>query len=861
MLEVVAERQPDAIAIAAPGRAVLTYRGLTRQVESGCQVLRDMGLRRTDRLALVLSPGPDMAVAILAAMHAAACAPLDPAYREPEFASYFAHVRASAVILPANAGSAARAAARRCGIRIIEFHAAEDNEGVRFSAPRACRPSPAPSPAMPEPGDTALLLRTSGTTGRPKLVPLTHANLCASARTIAATLRLGHEDRCLNVMPLFHIHGLVAALLSTLAAGGSVVCTSGFDPARFLCWAAEVAPTWYTAAPAIHQAILAERRRTAGVGARPFRFIRSCSAPLPRPVLDELENTFQAPVIEAYGMTEAAHQVCSNPLPPQVRKPGSVGRATGCEVAILDDAGRPVSNGAVGEVVIRGPGVTVAYEDGPADNAAAFRNGWFRTGDLGMVDRDGYLYLKGRLKDIINRGGEKISPREVEDALAEHPAVVQAVAFPVPHTVLGEDVAAAVVVRSNAQVAEGGLRQFAASRLADFKVPSRVVILDRLPTGATGKVARDRLAARLGVREAAPCLAPTDEVERALAEIWAPLLGAHRAIGVHENFFQLGGYSLAAARMLEQVEQRFGRRLPMSILFQAPTVAELAELIRGGTAANVPWSSLVAIRRSGARRPFFCVHGGSGNVLEFDFLARHLDPEQPFYGLQARGLDGVTPPHVRIEDMAADYVADIRAVQPDGPYLLGGVAIGGLVALEMARQLRAGGDRVPFLGLFDTYFWNAVPQRRKRPLVLCLAEYHIDHLTHLGPCDTRKATYLLQMLARPWRPGAPAAAAPEELRSPLEESLIEAAQAYAPQPYDGGVTLFLARQRECFEWPQGSMLKRVRLDPRVPEVLGAGVIEIYRVPGNHATMMHSAPHVAVVGRILRTCLDRAARIA
>jgi acyl-CoA synthetase (AMP-forming)/AMP-acid ligase II len=346
----------------------------------------------------------------------------------------------------------------------------------------------------------ALVLHTSGTTSRPKLVPLTHRNVCASAHHIAATLELSPMDRCLNVMPLFHIHGLMAAVLASLEAGGSVFCTPGFSALKFFSWLQEADPTWYTAVPTMHQAILARAERNPRIlAAARLRFVRSSSSSLPPRVMAELEKTFRAPVIEAYGMTEAAHQMASNPLPPRPRKPGTVGVAAGPEVAVMDEEGRILPAGSPGEVVIRGPNVTPGYQANPGANATSFTHGWFRTGDQGVLDPDGYLTITGRLKEIINRGGEKISPREVDEVLLDHPAVQQAVAFAVPHPTLGEEVAAAVVLRDGARATEEELRAFASGRLAPFKVPRTLLFLEEIPKGPTGKLQRIGLAAKLGL--------------------------------------------------------------------------------------------------------------------------------------------------------------------------------------------------------------------------------------------------------------------------------------------------------------------------------------------------------------------------
>ncbi|MEC8289088.1 MAG: AMP-binding protein, partial [Pseudomonadota bacterium] len=325
----------------------------------------------------------------------------------------------------------------------------------------------------------------------------------ASAGHIAESLKLVAEDRCMNIMPLFHIHGLIAAVLSSLGAGASVHCAPGFNALRVFSWLDEIEPSWYTAVPTMHQAILSRAsRNTESVGrARAnLRLIRSSSSSLPPQVMKELEDTFDVPVVEAYGMTEAAHQMACNPLPPATRKPGSVGIAAGPEVAIMDESdSKLIEIGKVGEIVIRGPNVTPGYENNPEANASSFTDGWFRTGDQGVMDEEGYILITGRLKEIINRGGEKISPREVDEVLMDHPAVAQAVTFAMPHDKLGEEVAAAIVLREGELAEESDVRDFVSRHLADFKVPRRVLVLDEIPKGATGKLQRIGLAEKLGL--------------------------------------------------------------------------------------------------------------------------------------------------------------------------------------------------------------------------------------------------------------------------------------------------------------------------------------------------------------------------
>ncbi len=493
-----------AVALAAPERPPLTHGGLRALVDRTRAALAGQGLGRGDRVAIVLPNGPEMAACFIAVACNAAAAPLNPAYRDDEFAFYLADLKAAALIVAQGSDTPARAVAQRLGLRILELvpgPAEGDFTLAAAGAPAEPAPAaPAADPGAAMPDDTAMLLHTSGTTSRPKLVPLSQRNLCASAAHIARTLQLGPGDRGLNIMPLFHIHGLIAGVLAPLAAGSQVYCTPGFNALKFFGWMDLARPTWYTAVPTMHQAILARAGKNTDVIRRhPLRFIRSSSSSIPPQVIAEIEAVFGAPLIESYGMTEATHQMASNPLPPLPRRPGSVGRAAGPEIAILGEQGRLLPAGETGEIVIRGPNVTAGYEANPEANAAAFVDGWFRTGDQGVLDADGYLSLTGRLKEIINRGGEKISPREIDEILMDHPALAQVVCFGMPHAKLGEEVAAVVVLREGRQASERELQEFVAARAADYKVPRKILFMDEIPKGATGKLQRIGLAARLGL--------------------------------------------------------------------------------------------------------------------------------------------------------------------------------------------------------------------------------------------------------------------------------------------------------------------------------------------------------------------------
>jgi len=483
-------------AIRAPGRPALSYAGLRDLAGATIARLNAIGIGRNDRVAIVLPNGPEMAAAFIAIGAGATTAPLNPAYRADEFNFYLTDLQAKALVVQKGVATEARDIAAKLGVAVLELVPGEHAGSFTLEGGSAAK---AAQPGAAEAGDIALVLHTSGTTARPKIVPLSQANICASARHIGATLALSSADACLNIMPLFHIHGLIAAVLSSLAAGGAVICTPGFDALRFFRLLDEERPSWYTAVPTMHQTILTRADRNAEIIERAkLRFIRSSSASLPGPVMEQLEAVFGCPLVESYGMTEASHQMASNPLAGP-RKPGSVGKAAGPEVAIMDDDGTILAQGEIGEVVIRGPNVTAGYEANPEANAKAFTHGWFRTGDQGAFDAEGYLTLTGRLKELINRGGEKVSPLEVDGILSAHPAVAQALTFAMPHAKLGEEVAAAVVLREGAACTERELRDFAAQQLADFKVPRKVVFLPEIPKGATGKLMRIGLAEKLGL--------------------------------------------------------------------------------------------------------------------------------------------------------------------------------------------------------------------------------------------------------------------------------------------------------------------------------------------------------------------------
>ena len=668
------QADPSATALLAGGLPPLSYADLGQLVERVARALTAQGARRDDRVAIVLPNGPAMAAACLAVSMRATAVPLNPEYQAGELEEILTRSRVR-LLITAEGNGAPREVARALGIQGLHLiEASEDGAGCFHM-----RPTGAPvahgahqdGPALPD--DVAFLLLTSGSTAQPRLVPLTHRNVTASARNVARSLALGAEDRCLNMMPMFHVGALVDLLLAPLSVGGSVVCASSVSAGRFFDCLRDHRPTWYQGVPTMLQDILDQVRLGADTsGASSLRFVRSVSAPLPERVRRDFEQRLQLPVIEIYGMTETAGLITSDPLPPAIRKPGTVGCAAGPEIAIVDENGNPLGAGELGEVVVRGDNVTAGYEDDVEERSRSFIGEWLRTGDLGLVDDDGYLHLKGRIKEIINRGGEKISPREVDALLHDHPAVLEAATFAIPHESLGEEVAAAVVVRAGATLDEAELLEALSARLAYYKVPRRVFTLDALPRSPGGKLARHALTERFGGADAAGDrahhVAPQSPLARVLAEIWQETLGVS-PIGIHDDFFDLGGDSLGAATFAVTLERKTGRQVDVSAIFDAPTIAELELLLESGAAGGdarieadlspatsaevmppslhrwiaermagwkgvraTPDALLVGRNTFGSRQPlFWCVQVPS----ELSQLHEHIDGDQPLYGMRS----------------------------------------------------------------------------------------------------------------------------------------------------------------------------------------------------------------------------------
>ena len=568
-------------AIIAPGRSPVSYGTLWARAQETVRELRALGVGRRDRVAVVLPDGPEAAVTLISVAAGAVCVPLNPDLTADEWRRYFGELRVAVLLTQPEINPACRRVALDLDIPIIDLPESIHNGARPFGITGPVR-GKISDEGFSSSTDDAFILFTSGSTSRPKTVPLTHASVCLSAYNVGSALGLTTQDRLLSVLPLFLGHGLISGVLASLAAGSSVVCTPRFETGSFFGWLSEFRPTWYTAVPAIHQAVLsAAIAHKQSLQGSSLRLIRSASSTLPPKVLRELEAVFGVPVIDTFGMTEAATQISANPL--TRRKLGSVGRAAGPEIVILDGKGRLLPRGKSGEIALRGPTITRGYDNDAAATRSAFQNGWFRTGDLGYLDAEGYLFIVGRIKEIINRGGQKIAPAEVEEALLEHPDVVDVAVFTIPHKRLGADVAAAVVPRSRAKLTAQKLRGFVRDRLAVFKVPSQIWIVQEIPKGVGGKIKRNELAATFSkaqppVERGGNIAAPRSELERQVANIWADLLDVDQ-IGIDDDIFALDVDSITMTKMISRLRESFGVTLSLKDIFDAPTIASLATRI------------------------------------------------------------------------------------------------------------------------------------------------------------------------------------------------------------------------------------------------------------------------------------------
>lgn len=701
-----AELRPEYPAIVASGFKILSYRELQDQIDTIGIGLRNAGFDRNSRIVVALENSPEAALAIVAVACFAVAVPLDPKLTVPEVEKHFALVRPNAVLLRRGSNSVVRDIAEHGDLTVIEVIVANDGKlRLEFVVPQVGARARLD---YADPNDPAFILQTSGTLADAKLIPYSHHNMLAAAERLRVWYELTPLDRCLSVTPLPYAHALQLTVFTPLLTGGSVAFPLNSSKVDLSEWLGALMPTWYSAGPTLHLSILEQMESQAGAKSmHALRFIVSSGASLPQKVNERLQSMLGVHLLEQYGASETS-AICTNLLPPGRSKLGTCGVPWPDNVLIMGDDGRQLPTGDRGEILVGGPTVISGYLNAQELNRTRFADGWFKTGDIGSLDEDGFLTLHGRNDDLINRGGEKISPVEIDDALMRHPAIAEAAAFAVPHPRRGEDVAAAVVLRSGVNATSAELRKYLGEKLSTFKVPRRIIVVDQLPKGTTGKVLRrqlrESLSTELAVGPATLSSSINSKLLFQLSELWEGLLNSG-PLTVDDDFFEKGGDSLLAEEMLCEVERLTGKAVPSSILFEAATIRQLARKLSEGDGLKA--KPLIQLSSNGSLAPLFFFHGdylGGGTYVRK--LASFLGSDQPLLVIAPNGIDGERIPH-SIEAMAADRLPVIKNAQPQGPYRLAGFCIGGLVAFEAARLLVARGEKVEMVAMIDSPAVNA----------------------------------------------------------------------------------------------------------------------------------------------------------
>jgi acyl-CoA synthetase (AMP-forming)/AMP-acid ligase II/thioesterase domain-containing protein/acyl carrier protein len=848
-----AEVQPEAPALLRVGAPSITYGGLIVFMDGFKSDLAASGFASGARIGLVHSGGADMVSLLLGIMELGAVAPINPTLKTAEFKAQFEIRRLDGLVVEAGLETAAREAARDCNIPVYEAAAGSVGQ-IAHDLKKA-----GDQPAVEQLTDPDIILVTSGTTSVAKSVTMSRARTLNMFTGRARFFDFTPADRCLVMRPLFYAAGLMNTLL-TMYSGGSVAVIDRLEATNFLRHLETFQPTWYDASPAFHKIIIG---MVQGLSAPPspprLRFIRISTGRLEDEIAFGLEHFFGVPLIDGYSSTETG-TIASNPPSLAARKRGTVGIPIDGEFRIRGEDGRFLGPGMKGEIVAKGPAVFEGYEKDPEANAEAFVEGWFRTGDEGAVDEDGYLTLTGRFKEMISRGGEKVNPVEVDAALLGHPDVVEAATFPVAHATLGEEIAAAVVLRADANPTKGELTRYLLDHLTGFKVPRRLVFIDAIPKGDSDKVQRNKLADALGlagigaaVRGADAGREPT-ALEARLQTIWATVLKLDH-VGLNDNFFLLGGDSLQAVDLFFEIEKALRRRLPVACLFESGTVAEMAELIEKGEAPGC----MVPIQPKGTRPPFFCIHGNGGEVIGFYNLAKHLGIDQPFYGIQSVGWDGSVSPFTRSEDMAAHYLAEMRKVQPRGPYYLGGYSFGGRIAVYMANMLKAEGEEVVLLALLDPHAlmgprlvslgeWMALYGASRGTAWLSRAgQFYWEHIsqTYNAAYDRLRRAFLFSIWDHYRRSGK---TLPHWLRRPDRANRLVRLEQGHMLTFEGDAVYFKAEIGR-------SMAARPNIHKGWQKLI-KGRLDVVPVPGRHDQIIQE-PYAETLARELGHALEKA----
>jgi acyl-CoA synthetase (AMP-forming)/AMP-acid ligase II/thioesterase domain-containing protein/acyl carrier protein len=863
-------QDPDAPAIESPGCRPLSYRALREQISGVVRSLNAMGLVRNDRIAVVMPQGSCTAVAILAVMAGFTVVPLAVTYKKPEYDGFFSRLGIRAVLVREGDTPAAVAAAQDRKIPVIEARCSPETAGAFALVPEpAIRGGAGPVYAGPQ--DIAAIKMTTGTTAEPKMVPVSQKRFFTGMRLLNAFSGLNSRDRNLQFSPLDTGFGFETALGGTLLTGGSLVCLGEFIPADFLSILAACRPTYYWCSPAHHEAILEELNKApGGLPARhTLRFACSGSAAIPAARVRELEDLLGIPVFDVYVMSEAYISL-NNP-----GRPGSVGIPI-CNLEIWDDLNAVLPAGREGEIVVRGELVFDGYLDAPAENAQAFTDGWFRTGDTGYLDGEGYLYLTGRKKELINKGGRKIAPAEIDAVLRSHPQVRDAMTFRIPDPVLGEDIAVMVVARDTS-VSEDGLHRYCLDNLAQFKVPRRIVLVTDIPKNALGKPQRDEGTRLFGtaIGSADSVKGPVqDDTRTADSSIEATLSGLwHKTLespprSPDDDFFLCGGNSLTAIELLIRIQREYHVTLPPDTIYRYPTITRQALLIGEMTRKTPAYHPLVVpIRTGGTLPPLFCIHALGGWIDHYTLLAPYIGSNRPVFGIRARGLEPAETSPPTVEETAQDLADAVKSVSAKGPYYILGFSNGGVIAFEIACQLAERGDQVAFLGIIDqsapaseVWYFRTLAKTLFPGRLLGKIPAFFETRLKANPesrvfylVSTAIRTAFRPALSRSGTKSLPPSVSDAHFRANFNDGILtpypeashthmkaqlKASHTYLPHTYPGSITLFSTG-------PDPILFPRD--DTRGWAAIVTGKVVVIPVPGNHATLFDE-PNLAELGK-------------
>ncbi len=708
LIEPAAGEYPDKPALMGAGGETLTYSCLLDSIRSLSEALHELGISKRDRIAAVLPGSMEVMPAFLSISNRAVFIPLSPDLSREQYLYYLQLFKADILLTAEDSGGLCRQAADELAVPVIYLKRQQNvNNSVFLLSGGKYSETADADKDWPDGDDMALLQFTSGTTAEPKLVPRSHKNLYFATRQRREEMHLTADDKLLITTPSHRGITLIDSL-AILAAGGTAMFTDSIDPDKILTAAKRGNPTWLLGGPAVLSALAvhAETGNKMPVISG-LKYIRSAGAPLNELLAERLTAIFQRPVYEGYGSTECGN-IALSMNSPRGYKPGSVGVPLGIETAVLDEMGRILPCGLTGEIAVRGPQVIESYADGVSSES--FRDGWFKTGDRGYIDADGYLFVLGRYKEIINRGGEKVSPYEVEAVLNTHPHILQAAVFPVFAGDGQEEVGAAAVLREGTQLYLKDLRRFLNGKVTAFKMPSVLFILEEMPVSDADKIQRKILykkikesgiAAQPLAGDNETIIPPHSQTEKTLYEIFTRILLV-KGFSITDSFFELGGDSLKTAVLFGNIEDEFGVQVPLKDIFNNGTIKNLAQIIDANRGEKDSYSFIMPFQVNGSKTPVFFVHSADGEAVAYRHISVNFDPERPLYGINFNP-DGAKWLHpITFEQIAAEYLREIRKIQPEGPYILAGLCVGGIIASEIGLQLMEMGQEAALLAVFDT---------------------------------------------------------------------------------------------------------------------------------------------------------------